>query len=511
MHYDDVATLYCSVEYGFLVVGYRQHGLDVFDVADGAWRLIDQRNGLQSNRVEVVTVVGDLDALWVAAGDGISVLTQEGAFFYDQQNSPLETTQINAMASDANGTVWLGARDKVYAISGETWTIYSPSYVLASRFPTGEITGLTLGNDGALWIGSDIGELCKFDLVAVNCDPFFTAADLAVTSAVTGVTVDNLGRLYVATANDGVRLYDDGATNRASAAGVQPRTTWRTFTLPTDLAGNQIRAITQDAAGYLWIMTEAGLQQWNPTVVTATLLFTEENSHYPVTTIETLAADPRQGLWVGGVNGGYFDGRNWISFATTDGLINQQVRTIAVDTEQRTWFGTSRGLSIWNGDSFFNLSAADGLPGEAINALLVDDETVWIGTDGGLLRYADNRLQIFTRTTTQLPSDQITALAKAEEDVLLIGTDRGLVQFQGNTMTAITEFAAQSITALAVMPGNAIWVGTATQGLRYFDGEAWTEPPGAIRPPAPLVTTLFVDQQQSIWIGADGGLLRYTP
>lgn len=508
LHYDDIVTLNCNVDDGFLVVGYRQHGLDIFEEERGEWRLINRNNGLQRDLVDAVTIVGDLDALWVSSGFGISVLTEAGVLFYDQNNTPLETNQINAMTSDANGTVWLGASDKVYAINGETWTIYSPSYVLASSFPTGEITALTLGNDGTLWIGSDSGELCKFDLVAVTCDPFFAADDLAVNSAIIALAVDNLGRLYVATANDGVRFYDEGNNNRSSSS-TEGR--WRAFVLPAELSGNEIQALTQDVAGYLWVRTEAGLQQWNPASEPESLLFTEANSRYPINTITTLAADPQQGLWVGGQNAGYFDGMTWTTFATTDGLVDRQVQALAIDGQQRTWFGTPGGLSIWNGDSFFNLTGVDGLPSEIVNTIWVDGEAVWIGTDGGLLHFIDNRLQIFTMATTRLPSDRITALAKAEDGALLIGTDQGLARFVETTMSVVPEFDAEAITALAVLPGDAIWVGTMAQGLRYFNGLLWTDPPGSTLPPAPMVTTLFVDRQGALWIGANGGLLRYVP
>jgi len=511
MHHDDVATLNCSVDDGFLVVGYREHGLDIFDTESGEWQLIDRRSGLQSDVVDAVTVVGDLAALWVSSGNGISVLTQDGVLFYDETTTPLETNAINVMVSDDSGAVWLGAQGKVYAINGETWTIYSPSYVLASQFPTGAITALALSGGNTLWIGSDRGELCKFDLVAVTCEPFFTATDLAITSAITALTVDNVGRLYVATAQDGVHLYEEerGGSNRVTNSANS--TQWRTFTIPSEIRGNHLLALSQDAAGYLWLLTEAGLQQWDPASNRGALLFTDTNSRYPISSITTLTADPETGIWVGGQNAGYFDGTNWTTFATTDGLVNRQVRTIAIDGEQRSWFGTEEGLSIWNGDSFFNLTQADGLPGNVISAFLVDGNAIWIGTDNGLLRFAENRLQIFTTATTRLPSNRITALARDEEGAILIGTEQGLARFLAATMSLVPELSGQSIQALAVLPGNAIWVATESAGIRYFNGLQWTTPPDITVPPAPAVNLFFVDQQATLWIGTEGGLLRYVP
>lgn len=534
MHYDDVATLNCNVDYGFIVVGYRDGGLDIFDTESGEWRLLDQRNGLQDDHVDAVTVVGDLEELWVSSGRGISVLTQESVLFYDETNTPLETNQINVMVSDDSGAVWLGAQGKVYAINGETWTIYSPSYVLASQFPVGAITALALGNNNTLWIGSDSGELCKFDLVAVNCAPFFNAADLDVTSGISALTLDNLGRVYIGTVRDGIRLYDDSdransdladsGTSISSSSGLSSSASpIRTFVLPDELDGNHILALTQDVTGYLWVLTEMGLQQWNPTAMTQRLLFTDENSRYAISTISTLAADLESGIWVGGQNAGYFDGIDWTTFATTDGLVDRRVQSIAIDGEQRTWFGTQGGLSIWNGDSFFNLTQSDGLPDEEITRFLIDNgdnigrdarsdegRIVWIGTNGGLLRFAANRLQVFTTATTRLPSNKIRALARDEDGAILIGTDRGLARFLDTTISIIPEFTGQSITALAVLPGNAIWVATEADELRYFNGLQWTVPPGDIVLP-PNISLLFVDRQGTLWIGTDGGLLHFVP
>lgn len=500
MHHDDIATLTCNDEYGFLIVGYQQHGLDIFEEESGEWRFMDRRHGLQHNRVEQVSVVGDLEEIWVSSGFGISVLTQDGALFYDTNNSPLDTTQIQVMLTDEQGKVWLGANDKVYAIDGADWTIFSPSYVLASQFPAGEITGLAFDNAGMLWIGSSEGELCRFDLNAVTCDPFFTADEIGLQDRITALKIDQLNQVYVATAKDGIRLYDTFG--------------WRTFYLTDELPGNRVRALIQDARGYLWLLTDAGLQQRIPhsTVRSAqeSLLFTNDNTAYNVNTITTLADDPQTGLWVGGQNAGYFDGETWTSFTVADGLIDRHVQAIVVDGLQRTWFGTAAGLSIWNGERFSNLTTADGLPSDNITALLADGESVWIGTDAGLLYFVQNQLQIFTQANSQLPSNQVTALAQTPIGQLWIGTDAGLAYFFEGVMTVESLFDGQSIRAIVAGTDDAIWLATEQGDLFQFNGLRWLPVPNQMAPSAEI-TTLFVDRDQTLWIGGDSGLVRYIP
>ncbi len=518
MRYDAVAALDCTMEHGLLVIGYQQDGVDLYDAASDEWRSIERSSGLQQEQVTHLAVVGALDELWMASTAGLSVLTSEGLFVFAQENSPLEAEPISALLSDEQGVIWLSAGNKVYAIDGETWTIYSAAYVLASPFPTATITALHFDAEGALWIGSAAGELCKFDPVAVNCDLFFTAQELSLgnaqlddrqlgngqraASAITALATDDQNWIYVATAGAGLRLYDEAG--------------WRVFTLPNTLVGNHPVAMTQDAAGYLWVATEVGLEQLDPTQLAQrnsqqTRLFTRANSDYPVTDITVLAAEPAGGLWVGGDNAAYFDGEEWTVLGTEQGLVDARVQALAVDGEGRTWFGTAGGLSIWNGDSFFNLGTAAGMPADDVTALLRVDDVIWIGTTAGLLRYAEGRLQIYNRANSRLPNEQIQALTQLHDGTLLIGTAAGLARFIDTTISVIPEFAAESITALAAMPNGNIWLATAENGLVYFNGVRWLGPPNGIRPPSPLITLLFVDQQDQLWIGGAGGLLRYVP
>lgn len=498
MHFDDVSALYCNPEKEFLVVGYAQHGIDVYEVKQG-WTLIDQRRGLLQNAVNAVTVIGDQEEIWVASNLGITILTPDGVLVYDRSNTPLDASPVTVMVADAQGQVWLGAGNKVYRIHGDEWTIYSDTYVLASPFPTSAISALALVGDGTLWIGSDTGELCLFDPMAVTCKSFFTPEELASVSGITALSLDARSRLYVATARAGVRLYDGEA--------------WSDYRTPDELLpSNTIHTFAQDVTGLLWIATDAGLYQIDPIAERVLQLFTSADTPYPVEEIVTLFPGPDGGLWVGGKGAGYFDGAQWVSYTTANGLASDQIQVIAGDAQQRIWFGTNAGLSIWNGESFFTLTRADRLPSNNILALQADGENMWIGSDAGLLRFAGNQFQIYTTATTALAGNRITALAKVADGALLIGTDQGLSRQMANKMSIIDETRTYAVTAIGIANNDTVWLGTDGQGLFYFDGEAWTTPPQAVNPPAPAIRALLVDQQGSAWVaGAEGGTIRYFP
>ena len=505
MHFDDVTALYCSVENSFLIVGYAHHGLDIFDAQSESWTLIDQGKGLPSDSVTALTVVGDREQIWIASDLGISVLTEAGVIAYDTTNTPLETNDVQVMISNDQGIVWLGAGNKVYKIDDAQWTIYSDAYVLASAFPTDDITALALLGDGTLWIASSTGELCLFDPTAVTCKEFFGAAELTSASGVTGLALDSQNRLYVATAQDGVRMYEDGM--------------WRTYRAPDEtILSTHVRTFAQTTDGLLWLATDTGLYQINPGTERVLQSFTQENTNYPVEAIVTLFPDSAGGLWVGGVGVGYFDGDQWLTYTITDGLASDQVQAIAGDAEERIWVGTAAGLSIWNGDSFFTLTRANRLPSDNILTLLADQAIMWIGSDAGLLRFEDNQFEIYRMATTPAApangatGNRIQALAKVADGALLVGTDQGLARWVADEITLIEETADDSITAIGLAQADSLWIGTQGNGLLYFDGNRWTSPPQAIVPPAQNISAIAVDPQNSVWIAAAaGGMIRYIP
>jgi ligand-binding sensor domain-containing protein len=498
MSFDDVAALYCDPTNGFLVVGYQQHGLDIFDVSTGEWQYLGQNEGLQNNLVEAIAVAGNRDAVWVSSGLGLSVVERDGtSAFYDDRNSPLETNQIKRIAVDEEGVVWLGGQDGLYRVLGDDWTFYDQRFVLASDFPTGAITGLVLAKDGALWLGSEAGEICHFDPIKVQCQEFYANEDGMVGGVLTSLAIGSNGAIYYTSAGGGVSMFD----------GVQ----WRAYTIPDEpLIGNQIRSMVQSSDGTIWIATEAGIQQSDPTTGAVAQQFTRAERTLASSVREVLHAAPDNGVWLGALGASYFNGVSWRSYNVPDGLAGSLVQAVATDSQGRTWFGTEAGLSIWNGSSFFNLKRENGLPSDDITALLADGDIMWISASGGgLFRFEKNQLQLINRENSELPTDSFTTMARADDGALLLGYAGGMVRLQNNVVTPVRELMGHAVTTIAPAANGAIWVGANGDGVFFFDGETWQQRLD-IRPPSPYITDILVDKEGVVWIGGrHGGLLRY--
>ncbi len=502
MSFDDIAVLHCDVENGYLVVGYARHGIDIFDAKSGAWKHLDEKDGLSFDTIHGIAVVGDRQAIWVASGLGLSIIENNKTLIYNADNSPLDSNDIDVIASDGVATVWLATATSLYQTNGTEWKSYNKDTVKGSDFPAGRITGLAIAPDGKIWIGSDQTQICQFDPKSERCVAFFAGAKGMAAAPLTSLAIGSDSEIYYTSAGDGVSLYDGKS--------------WRQFVIADEpLPGNAVHQIAEDAEGSIWLATNAGAARLSGTDGSTVQIFTPANSPLPEPDIHVVHADGARSTWFGSDGAAtYYDGSKWTNYTVTDGLAGPLVQAITPDDQNRTWIGTRTGLSIWTGSAFFNLTTENGLPSNDITALAADGKIVWIGTRaGGLLRFQDNQLQVFNSSNIDLPSNSITALSLTSDGSLLIGTDKGMARFDKNKITPLDDVPKTFIKAIAAGPQGEIWAATGDgSDLLHFDGHAWQPFAETGKLPAAHITTLLVDQSGALWIGCEqGGAARYTP
>lgn len=557
MSFDDVVALHCDAVNQFLVIGYERHGLDIYDAAANTWNRVDQSSGLTSNLVGNVAVVGNRREIWIASSFGVNVLenvrsaNNQRSTFYSPQNSPLTNERVNDIAvsmgqpgQNQDTTVWMiedhnlfkvqAGEQSVVGSTQRDWWMYNKENVRSNQFPLGRLVSLDIAPNGDVWLGSEEGELCRFDPVSEKCIDFTLLQPDDDASANNGslnqVRVSEDGTVYITTSGSGHFQYQAGQLEQ--------------FILNDEmLKGNHVNAIAQDSTGVLWIANDFGLQQVNlddlargeSFISNSAERFRQINSNVLGDellgdNIRVIASDGDGGMWLGANGAGYFDGTTWSIYKKSDqGLIGSPVQAIAVDALGRTWFGTPSGLSILNVDDFFNLTKAQGLPTDNILSLLADNQDnrniVWIGTNGGgLLRFEDNQLRIFNRENAGMPSNSITALANDIDGTVLVGTTRGLARFDGEQATPIRSIGNVRITAIATHAKNAeagiangsaseeIWVGTEKDGIFFYNGFAWEQLAATDSLPSRQISSILIDRSGAVWIGGtNGGIARYTP
>jgi ligand-binding sensor domain-containing protein len=160
---------------------------------------------------------------------------------------------------------------------------------------------------------------------------------------------------------------------------------------------------------------------------------------------------------------------------------NSYVRSLAIDTATNSlWVGTSGGAMEIDLDSHLMLNTftrKDGLANEYVFGIGVDsDGYKWFGTNaGGASRYKDGDWQVFF-PMHGLADYWVYSFAEQDQKIYWIGTWAGANRVDLQTMQITTvkdELINEWVYGLSVDSKNRVWFGT-EGGISMLDGESWT-------------------------------------
>jgi signal transduction histidine kinase/ligand-binding sensor domain-containing protein len=204
------------------------------------------------------------------------------------------------------------------------------------------------------------------------------------------------------------------------------------------------------------------------------------------------------------------------SWVMENGLPQNTVHALAQTPDGFIWLGTEAGLVRFDGNTFsvFDASSTPALPSGDIRCLLVaSDGALWVGTSSGLARWKDGAVRVYT-TANGLPSNSIRSLGLLD-GVVAATTENGEVTVNGNQVLPVANNKLTSLDAnqepafSAQLPTGAHVQATNTTVELMLPGRDvyWhvgKELPGS------RIQALLADREGSVWIGTNGGLVRWV-
>ena len=285
------------------------------------------------------------------------------------------------------------------------------------------------------------------------------------------------------------------------------------WTTRNGLPHNQVNDVAQTPEGYLWLATWEGLVRYDgqefklfgPQNVEA---FTDQG-------IRAISARTPGALVVATSRGGVMvleDG-TWRRIGIAEGLLQDETMRADFDSQRRLWVAhESQGVVRINADgSATRFGIEEGLPSGQTFALMVDaNDVVWVGTEAGLARIQDERVQAFSVAEGKSIA-AVYAVIKAPDGELFIGTHHGVyVGRNGEFAPHPAGFPDDAVPSLTIDAQGHLIAGTVNRGL-FRATPAGLEPfsrAGGL--PNNRVPALFVDREGSIWAGTNAGLLRFA-
>lgn len=497
--------------------------------AMGRWSRVTQKDGGPAGHVSALAA-DPSGAIWAATATTLVRLDPGGTRLWTGPER-LPAREITSLALADDGQLWVGTDNGLLGFSSNRLVRWPGS-------PTGRCDQVTMGLDGAVWMGID-AELWR--LKGGDWKSF------GPTEGLPGGTI----RMITTAPGYDVALWADGGSAGLKQGVVQhlevfgslvPASFLEPVEIPTLLRSSQITPREQWLAFKKCFARFDG-QVWSilPMPVTGDLVQSWHRTQC------VRGYDGR--IWVGLGQAGLFrwDPRPSESLTREDGLPAPHVSCSARDSVGRLWIGTTEGLAQWSRSGLILYDETQGLPARLVTALENDFAgSLWIGTRGGLARFTDASRRIIPQPFAK----PVHSLRQGKQSLWIATAGDGVLQWDGREfMNLGSKLGQYHPFASAVLPDGglngwfiskgifrvhpdriesvnippfmdkdllsaledagdgSVWVGTYAYGLfRLRDGELVAQAIDGTSGP-PWINCLCRDRRNRLWCGtADGAL-----
>jgi signal transduction histidine kinase/ligand-binding sensor domain-containing protein/CheY-like chemotaxis protein len=413
-------------------------------IRDGKVTVYRREQGLPDDHCYAIAV--SARGVLVGTGAGAALVTDGGIERIAQADGAADadaaSSMVTAVLEAGAGDWWLGTTKGLLRIrngGAREW------FTMADGLPSDDVTALSRGRDGTIWVGLRSGGMARFaerSSTGAKGPRFdtFTGADGLPDDFVHIVYEDHEKNLWVGTNAGGVsRLH---------------HTPFRTISKRDGLPADVIRAVFESRDGGMWVTTHAhGLARMRNGTVTRWTM----REGLPSDSVALIGQSRDGAMWVGtraglarlgpastaagaaGSTGSAAASRGAASmtlYTVAEGLPHANVRGMFEDRDGVLWIGTVGGVCRIQGARCL---AIDGLKVNARGFHQTADGALWIASNRGLFRYdRDGRTTQWTQRDG-LSSDFLTSIAAEADGTLWISTSgAGLNRFKNGRITSYT-------------------------------------------------------------------------
>ena len=419
----------------------------------------------------------------------------------------LKNVWVQDLCEDRSHGLWIATNDAGLIRLQDGTAV---SYGLAEGLPSLNVRSLLLANNGDLWIGTDNGQArCVADKLLEKQHGQNEHGQLIFDRV--GQDAGAIDVYALCEAPDGT-IWAGGRGNRL---GVWNGSVLSSRTLTSLADRGSVRALLTAPDGIVWVGTTAGLVQVKTNEKNGEERRITRADGLPDDSIDCLVGSRDGSIWVGTKEGiSRLQGEEIESFRTRDGLSQSTVFTICEDHEGSIWVGTKHGLNQFVDRRTVPITMSEGLPSNDTGAVLQDQSgAVWVGTLGkGLARYDGKRCVLAVDAVQGLLSNTILSLADGGADDVWIGTDQGLCRLRNGKIeerfTVENGLPSNIVSCLCRVRDGALWAGTSA-GLAEFKSGRFVQPEGAAETlHLPVLAMVDCGKEGLVAATEGGGLFR---
>jgi ligand-binding sensor domain-containing protein len=210
-------------------------------------------------------------------------------------------------------------------------------------------------------------------------------------------------------------------------------------------------------------------------------------------------------------------GAQWTTYTTSNsGIPDNSIWDLAVDSSNTIWIATDYGLGSFDGTNW-NIYDVNNAPIPAnsnndIFAVFIDDvDHVWIGTDGGYLLEFDHFNNVWTDHTTFTFGD-IHVIRQDQDGHMWVGHSNGVQERIGTAWTEYqTNLPAPYVESIDIDQNNTVWIGTNGGVAEYDNVSQWANYTDANTSMSGNIWTESIQAGigNDVWVGTRGGIYRF--
>ncbi len=435
---------------------------------------------------------------------------------------------VYGFAQDKRGAIWIATFGGLARFDGYTIRTYTHDSVYADSIPDNNVRGVLARSDGGLWVATGNAGIVSYDPRIDGFRPLPNQPGRIAKCHVFAMTEDTDGSLWFGSEVGlthfmpktgtyqiyGIAVKDDhsGLHQKSVFAILRSRNgdLWVGGDHGADVlrrGASQFEAenellfpgapappvwtVFEDARGQLWIGTDrAGIRIYDPAQKNAEGVISnnELNALIGTATVRGVVEVSPQRFWIATYGSGVIAYDAHSSYArqykrdltSPAPLSNNFVRGLFKDSSKNVWIGTDHGLSRLGplADGLLTLHTSplrrDGLSGNEVRSVTLQNECLWVGFDQGKVSVIDGNGQMHSvhaaPGVSQKETLQREVLAvKGDEREIFVG-GVGLFVVDSKTYSYRPVHGAgldgQVINALWVSK-QFVWVGTYNGLVRY--------------------------------------------
>ncbi len=254
----------------------------------------------------------------------------------------------------------------------------------------------------------------------------------------------------------------------------------------------------------LWVGTSVGVLEVDTASRNLVNTFTREQglaNEY----VFGMHIDSQGNRWFGTNGGGisrYSSAQEWKTFFPMHGLADYWVYTFAEQADGTLWIGTWAGLNKYDPKTETFHTYLKELVNEWVYGLDVDSQQrIWIGTEGGVNMFDGKTWSTWTHAD---------GLGAKNEQGLSVSTNTGLGTRSRHDLSILSmdqeTYNPNYIFSLLVAKDDGVWAGTWGGGVSHFDGKVWENYSTKNGLAGNIVYSVAQDEKGGMWFGTNAGL-----